>query len=80
MAQHAKRRTKAVSQAPQSSNGNGTHKTARWIPGDPIENHPLASAMGAFKDDPTWEEFIQHMKDFRREELERDLKNLETEK
>ena len=41
------------------------------------KNHPLASVMGAFNDDPFWDEFIQLMKDARREENERDFKELD---
>jgi len=77
----AKRRTKTIS--PLYSNGyhngsNGFHKR-EWVVGDPTEDHPLAGVAGSFKDDPLWDEFIQIMKDLRREELERDLKNLEGE-
>ncbi len=92
MAQKAKRRIKTLStktlstktlSVPTARNGNGFHRdlptNRSWVPGDPIENHPLASLAGSHKGDPTWDEFIQIMKDLRREELERDLKNLEDE-
>lgn len=86
MAQKAKRRTKMLSVpvARNGRNGNGFHKdlptNRSWVPGDPIENHPLASLAGSHKDDPPWDEFIQIMKDLRREELERDLRYLENER
>ncbi len=81
MALKAKRRTKTLSASySNGSNGhsNGFHKH-EWQPGDPTKDHPLAGVAGSFKDDPLWDEFIQIMKDLRREELERDLKNLEGE-
>ncbi len=63
-----------------STNGstNGFHQAG---PPPPLlgKDHPLASAMGAFKDDPFWDEFIQLMKDARREEDERYFKELEDE-
>ncbi len=84
MAQKAKRRIKTLStktlSVPTARNGNGFHRNYKnhsWVPGDPIENHPLADLMGSHANDPYWDEFIQIMKDLRREELERDLKNLE---
>ena len=79
MAQQAKRRTKAVPQAPHLSNGNGFHNTVPRLPGDPLENHPLASIAGSHRNDPHWAEYVQVMKELRREELERDMKNLENE-
>jgi hypothetical protein len=79
MAQKAKRRTKGIPVVRPIHNGNGFHKNHSWVPGDPIENHPLAGAMGAFKDDPLWDEFIQAMKDARHEEDERYFKTLEDE-
>ncbi len=75
--QKAKHRTKIVSIPIPSQNGNGFHKNYSWVPGDPVETHPLYSAMGAFKDDPFQEELAQIMKDLRREELERDLRWLD---
>ena len=80
MALKAKRRTKIITPPHRNgSNGsNGFHKR-EWQPGDPPELHPLAGVAGSFKDDPLWDDFIQIMKDLRREELERDLKNLEGE-
>jgi len=74
----AKRRTKAIS--PPHLNGskngsNGFHKR-EWQVGDPPELHPLAHLAGSHKDDPYWDEYIQLMKDLRREELARDLEAL----
>ena len=77
--QKAKHRTKTVYVPAYPQNGNGYHKEDTWKVGDPPEKHPLYSAAGAFKDDPFWDEFVQIMKDERQKELERDLKNLETE-
>jgi len=85
MAQKAKRRTKSVPIAKPAHSGNGfqnsngLHKNHKWVPGDPTEDHPLAGAMGAFRDDPFWDEFVQAMKDARREEDERYFKDLEDE-
>lgn len=79
MSQKAKRRTKIASLADPIRNGNGFHKNHAWVPGDPIENHPLAGVAGSFKDDPFWDEFIQIMKDERRKEDERYFKDLEEE-
>jgi hypothetical protein len=77
MAVKAKRRTKIISAAPPSRNGNGFHKKHSWMPGDPPETHPLFSLMGKYKDDPEFEASVQLMKKLRQEELERDLKWLE---
>ncbi len=71
--------TKVVYVPTYPQNGNGFHKNEGWMPGDPVELHPLYSAAGAFKDDPTWDEFVQIMKDERQKELERDLKWLDEE-
>ena len=81
MALKAKRRTKLITPSHRNSHKNGSngfHKR-EWQRGAPTEDHPLAGVAGSFKDDPLWDEFIQIMKDLRREELERDLKNLEGE-
>ena len=79
----AKRRTKLVSSPHRNGTGNNGHSNGfhkrEWQPGDPPELHPLAHLVGSHKDDPYWDEYIQLMKDLRREELERDLKNLEGE-
>jgi len=75
--QKAKHRTRVVYVPTPSQNGNGFHKNHSWVPGDPVEEHPLYSAMGAFKDDPIFEESVQLMKKLRQEELERDLKWLD---
>ena len=88
--QKVKRRSPVVVYVPVTRNGNGNgngngsghsngsgHKKPRWVPGDPIENHPLAGLAGSHKDDPTWDEYVQIMADLRREELERDLKYLD---
>ena len=77
--QKAKHRTKALPVPAQPQNGNGFHQNAAGLPDDLPENDPIAQIAGSYKDDPFWDEFIQHMKDFRRQELERDLKNLENE-
>ena len=69
--------TKIVYVPTYPQNGNGAHAAETWKPGDPVEEHPLYSAMGAFKDDPFREELAQIMKDLRQEELERDLKWLD---
>jgi len=82
MALKAKRRTKSIIETttPPHLNGhkngnNGFHKR-EWQVGDPPELHPLAHLMGSHKDDPDWDEYIQLMKDLRREELARDLEAL----
>lgn len=85
MAQKAKSRrpTAARAAAPPQSNGtngsngkNGSHKADDQPPllG---KDHPLASVIGAFRDDPFWDEFVQLMKDARREEDERYFKQLD---
>ncbi len=88
MALRAKRRTKSITKtiSPPHLNGHRNGSNGRdgfykreWVVGDPPQDHPLAGVAGSFKDDPLWDEFIQIMKDLRREELERDLKNLEGE-
>ncbi len=58
------------------SGNNGFHKAGAQPPllG---KDHPLASVAGSFKDDPFWDEFIQLMKDARREEDERYFKELD---
>lgn len=85
MAQKAKSRRPgagriAVSLQSSGANGstNGFHKAD---PEPPLlgKDHPLASIAGSYKDDPFWDEFIQIMKDARREEDERYLKDLEDE-
>ncbi len=86
MAQKAKSRRPGGGRVPvmpsqnNAANGstNGFHQAD---PQPPLlgKDHPLASAMGAFKDDPFWDEFIQLMKDARREEDERYFKELEDE-
>jgi hypothetical protein len=48
MARKAKRRTK-IAPVATAHNGNGFHKNHSWVPGDPVENHPLASIAGAIK-------------------------------
>ncbi len=77
--QKAKHRTKIVSVPAHSQNGNGFHKNHEWVPGDSVEDNPIARIAGSYKDDPFWDEFIQILKDDRQKELERDLKNLENE-
>jgi hypothetical protein len=83
MAVKAKHRTKTTTKivyvpAP-AQNGNGFHKNDTWVPGDSVEDNPIARIAGSYKDDPFWGEFVQIMKDERQKELERDLKNLENE-
>ena len=87
MAQKAKSRRpgagRAVAVPPQSNGTNGSTNgsTNGFHRADPEpllgKNHPLASVMGAFKDDPFWAEFIQIMKDERRKENERDFEELD---
>lgn len=77
--QKAKRRTKIVYVPAPSRNGNGFHKNDEWVPGESVEDNPIARIAGSYKDDPFWDEFIQILKDERQKELERDLKNLENE-
>ena len=78
MALKAKRRTKSTIPPPHRSgiknNGNGSNgfHNREWQPGDPPELHPLAGAMGAFKDDPLWDDFLNAMKEARRLEREQD--------
>ena len=79
MAVKAKRRTKSVSVPPNNHNGNGFHKDYASVSSTSIEANPLASIAGSYKDDPFWDEFVQIMKDERQKELERDLKNLQSE-
>ena len=77
--QKAKRRSPVVT-VYVTLNGNGHsngHKASSWMPGDPIENHPLADLIGSHANDPYWDEFVQIMADNRQKQLERDLKNLE---
>lgn len=31
------------------------------------ENHPLIPTFGIFKDDPTWDEFMENIREYRRE-------------
>lgn len=77
--QKAKHRAKPVLVPTHAQNGNGFHKSSEWISVYPPGTDQIASIAGSYKDDPFWDEFIQKMEDFRREELERDLKNLENE-
>lgn len=86
MAQKAKSRRPGAGRVavtpPQNNSGNGS--TSGFHKADPQppllgKDHPLAGAMGAFKDDPFWDEFVQLMKDARREEDERYFKDLEDE-
>ncbi len=81
MALKAKRRTKTTTPPHLNGHNNGSNgfHQREWQVGDPPELHPLAGVAGSFKDDPLWDDFMQIMKDLRREELERDLKNLEDE-
>lgn len=85
MAQKAKSRRPAAARAaaPLQSNGtngsngkNGSHE-ADTNPPMLGKNHPLASIAGSYKDDPFWDEFIQLMKDARREEDERYFRQLD---
>ncbi len=71
MALKAKRRTKLITPTPHRNGSNGFHKH-EWVVGDPPELHPLAGAMGAFKDDPLWDDFLHAMKEARRLEREQD--------
>ena len=75
--QKAKRRMKLVPVPTPARNGNGFHKNSKWVPADQPSADRIASIAGSYKDDPFWEEFVGHMEEFRRAELERDLKNLE---
>ena len=77
--QKAKRRIKVIPVPAQIRNGNGFHHNTGGRAGSPSGNDPIARIAGSYKDDPFWAEFLQHMKDFRRQDLERDLKNLENE-
>lgn len=63
--------TKIVRVEAPARNGNGTHSKHGWMPGDPPELHPLFSSFGAFKDDPSLDEFVQAMDDERRKIDER---------
>lgn len=85
MAQKAKSRRPATARlaAPPHSNKtngssgkSGSHE-ANTDPPMLGKNHPLAHIMGSYKDDPFWDEFVQLMKDARREENERDFKELD---
>ena len=63
--------TKIVYVPTYPQNGNGSYKDDyqkddNWMPGDPPEKQPLFSSMGAFKDDPFWDEFVQAMDNERR--------------
>ncbi len=78
MAQKAKQ-TKTAQVANSAQNGNGFHKNHSWVPGDPVETHPLAGIAGSYQDDPFWDEFQQAMRDARREEDERDFQGLKDE-
>ena len=78
--QKAKRRMKSISVPAQTRNGNGFHESAEWVvPGGSPQDHSIANIAGSYRDDPFWDEFVGHMAEFRRAELERDLKNLENE-
>jgi len=83
VAQKAKSRRPAAARAaaPHSNGMNGSNgkNGVHEVNTDPPmlgKNHPLAHVAGSFKDDPFWDEFIQLMKDARREENERDFKEL----
>ncbi len=79
MAVKAKRRTRPFPVPANNRNGNGFHANDAWVSGASVEDNPIASIAGSYKDDPFWDEFVQIMKDERQKELERDLKNLENE-
>lgn len=86
MAQKAKSRRPGAGRVavtpPQSDAVNGsTNGFHQADPQPPLlgKDHPLAKVAGSFKDDPFWDEFIQLMKDARREEDERYFKELEDE-
>ena len=84
MAQKAKSRKPGAGRVAAAPPSNGTNSSTNSLtngfhkggPEPPLlsKDHPLASVMGAFKDDPFWDEFIQIMKDERRKENERDFK------
>lgn len=77
--QKAKHRTKTVSALAHTQNCNGFHKSNDWILADRTGEDRIANIAGSYKDDPFWDEFIGHLKEFRQAELERDLKSLENE-
>jgi len=85
VAQKAKSRRPAAARAAITPHGNGTNgsngKNGFHEENDdpPLlgKNHPLAHIMGSYKDDPFWDEFVQLMKDARREQNERDFKELD---
>lgn len=85
VAQKAKSRRPAAARIAAPHHGNGTNGSdgrngSHGADADPPllgKNHPLAHIAGSYKDDPFWDEFVQLMKDARREENERDFKELD---
>ena len=86
MAQKAKSRRPGTGRIavtpPQNSAANGSTNGVHKAEAQPPllgKDHPLAKIAGSYKDDPFWDEFIQLVKDARREEDERYLKDLKDE-
>ena len=75
--QKAKRRMKSIPVPAYIHNGNGVYENTERASSNPSQNSFIANIAGSYKDDPFWDEFVGHMAEFRRAELERDLRLLD---